>query len=380
MLALSFRMSMNGVLRGTVSAAELCCSLLPMLMTRSGSPPGYDQRLDADGRHVADPERMLLREVRGHTPRLRHGQRQQLRQLHDLVERLRLVDLVADDEQRPAGVDQQLCRALHLHRVRPHAHPRVHLIVADDLGREPLLGEIGVPVGVGRPIRRRPRHAERAADRVGNHLGPARHPGQLRHRRGELVLAGQLLEAVASGRERVLRAVRVEDERCLLLPCVEHLAERVGQSDGAGRHDDGRLSGGLHVAGRHRGARALVRRQDVLELRTIQERVVEVRVLAGRIAEDVLDARGDELLGERLATGTLKQLDGFRRDRRCTGCLAPRLRSGQGDRADRVEDRVRGGGGHAGSHQAAHEIAPRYPVRQQLRDQVSHCGPLTRAR
>ena len=62
------------------------------------------------------------------------GSRQQLRELDDLVERLRLVDLVADDQQRTAGFDQQLCRALHFHRVRPHAHPRIHLLVPDDLG------------------------------------------------------------------------------------------------------------------------------------------------------------------------------------------------------------------------------------------------------
>ena len=37
MLAASFRMSMNGVLRETIGVAELCCSLLPMLMTTSGS-------------------------------------------------------------------------------------------------------------------------------------------------------------------------------------------------------------------------------------------------------------------------------------------------------------------------------------------------------
>ena len=92
--------------------------------------------------------------------------------------------------------------------------------------------------------------------------------------------------------------VRIEDERRLLFPRVEHLAERVRQPDDRGLHDDGGLTGGFHVACGHRGAGSLVRREDVLELRPIDERFVEMRILACRVAEDVFDARGNELLGE----------------------------------------------------------------------------------
>ena len=56
------------------------------------------KRLDAPAWNAAHPERMLLRKVRVHLARLRHRQRQELGKLHDLVERLRLVNLVADDE------------------------------------------------------------------------------------------------------------------------------------------------------------------------------------------------------------------------------------------------------------------------------------------
>ena len=161
-------------------------------------------------------------------------------------------------------------------------------------------------------------HATRNARRTvsGICAGRAGRPRELRHRLGELLLPRQLLEAVAPRRQRLLRAVGVEDERRLLLPRVEHLAERVGQPDHCGLHDDGRLAGGFDVAGGHRGAGTLVRREDVLELRTIDERLVEVRVLAGGVAEDVLDARGDQLLGEVLAACAREDANGLGRDRR----------------------------------------------------------------
>ena len=65
-----------------------------------------------------------------------------------------------------------------------------------------------------------------------------------------------------------------------------------------------------------------MRREDVLELRPIDERLVEVRVLAGGVAEDVLDARGDELLGEVLAARAREDANGLGRDRRLPGACA----------------------------------------------------------
>jgi hypothetical protein len=69
---------------------------------------------------------------------------------------------------------------------------------------------------------------------------------------------------------------------------------------------------GLHVARGHGGPGTFVRREDVLELRAVDERLVEMRVLARRIAEDVLDPRSDELLGEALRAGSLDELDSIR--------------------------------------------------------------------
>ena len=135
MLAASFRMSMNAVLRETIGVGRVVLKLVADV-DDDIHLGRIRQRLDAPARNAAHPERMLLRKVGVHLARLRHRQREQLGELHDLVERLRLVDLVADDEQRTPGFDEQLRRALHLHRVRPDAHPRVHLVVADDLRRD----------------------------------------------------------------------------------------------------------------------------------------------------------------------------------------------------------------------------------------------------
>ncbi|HZE46969.1 MAG TPA: hypothetical protein VE087_08830, partial [Xanthobacteraceae bacterium] len=112
-----------------------------------------------------------------------------------------------------------------------------------------------------------------------------------------LAAAAGTVAAAAAGAAGLVGAIAVEDERRLLLEGVEHLSHGVRQAHHRRLHDDGRLAGGLHVARGHRGARTLVRREDVLELRAVDERLVELRVLARRVAEYVFDARGDELLG-----------------------------------------------------------------------------------
>src|SRR5207302_140105 len=141
---------------------------------------------------------------------------------------------------------------------------------------------------------------------------PAREPGVLGKRRDQLLLVGDLLEAVAPGAAGLVGAIAVEDERRLLLEGVEHLSHGVREAYHRRLHDDARLAGGLHVARGHGGPWTLVRREDVLELRAVDERLVEMRVLARRVAEDVPDARGDELLRKALRAGSLDELDSIR--------------------------------------------------------------------
>src|SRR5207247_676620 len=98
-------------------------------------------------------------------------------------------------------------------------------------------------------------------------------------------------------------------------------------------------------------------------LRPVDERLVEMRVLARRVAEDVLDARGDELLGEALGAGPLDEPDSIRA-----------LRASRGH--ERFEDRLCRGKREAGGGQSLQEAAPRDRARQVPRDQLSHCGLL----
>src|SRR5260370_1013586 len=77
---------------------------------------------------------------------------------------------------------------------------------------------------------RRPRCLEAAGYRLGQHFGAPREPGVLGQRLDDLLLVGDLLEAVASRAPRLIGAVAVEDERRLLLVGVEHLPHGVGKT------------------------------------------------------------------------------------------------------------------------------------------------------
>ena len=188
------------------------------------------------------------------------------------------------------------------------------------------------------------------------------------------------------GAPGLVGAVGVDDQRRLLLEGVEHLPDGVGHADDRGLHDDGGLARRLDVAGRHRGAGSFMRREDVFELRPVDERFVELRILAGGIAEHIFDAAGDELIGEGGAAGALERLHagddrrgGSARRRRGRGCRRRRRRVGLrtgalrvADRCHRGQDRLSGGCRQAGLGQAADEPTPRYRMRQVLRDQLSH--------
>src|SRR6267378_3556507 len=171
------------------------------------------------------------------------------------------------------------------------------------------------------------------------------------------------------GAAGLVGAIAVEDERRLLLEGVEHLSHGVRQTHHCRLHDDGRLAGSLHVARGHGGARTLVRREDVLELRAVDERLVEMRVLARRVAEDVPDPRGDELLREALRAGSFDELDSIRA--LCASRGHERLENGSGRR----EREARGG-------KSLEKTASRDRARQELRHQLSHWGFLryTKAR
>ena len=313
-------------------------------------------------RRVAHPQRMRLREVGVDLPRLGHRHAEELRELHRLADRLGGVHLVADDHERHACLEQHLRRAIHLGRVRPHAHARIELLVWDHLGAHALVVVVRVPGRIRRPEGRGPCRLEGAAHRFGNHVRPPREPCVLGHRLDDLLLVRDLLEAVASRASRLVCAVAVEDERRLLLVRIEHLAHRVYEPDHGRLHDDRRLARRLDIARGHRGARPLVRREDVFELRSIDQRLIEMRVLARRVAEHVLDAGGDQLLGKALRAGAFDHLE---------GAAARRLRLRR--RHQRFDDVLRGAERDAGGGQSFEEGAARDRLRQETRGQISHC-------
>ena len=327
---------------------------------------------------------MRLREIGIELAHLRHRHAEHLGKLHRLGGRLGLVDLVADDHERHPRLDQELGGALDLVGIGPHPHARIDQLLRDDLGAHALVVEVGVPRDVGGPVGRRPCRLEAAADGFRNHVGSAREPAVLGDRLDDLLLVGHLLEPVAAGAPGLVGAVGVDDQRRLLLEGVEHLPDGVRHADDRGLHHDGGLARSLDVARGHRGAGPFVRREDVFELRPVDERLVELRILAGGIAEHILHAAGDELIGEGGAAGALERLDAgdhrrggsARRRRRCgRGRSRVRLRTGAlrvADRRHRGQDRLGGGRGQAGLGQAADETAPRYRVRQVLRNQLSH--------
>ena len=130
-----------------------------------------------------------------------------------------------------------------------------------------------------------------------------------------LLLVGDLLEAVAAGAPCLVGAIGIDDERRLLLEGVEHLADGIRHADDRSLHDDGGLARSLDVARSHGGAGPLVRGEDVFELRPVDERLVELRILARGIAEDVFHSAADELFGKGGTAGALKRLDASDRSR-----------------------------------------------------------------
>ena len=328
---------------------------------------------------------MRLGEIRVELAHLRHWHAEHLGELDRLCRRLGLVDLIADHHQRHSGFDQELGGARDLIGIGPHPHARVLQFLRDDLGARTFVVEIGMPGDVGGAVRRGPCRLETAPHRFRNHVGAPGEPRVLGDRLDDLLLVGNLLEAVATGTTRLVGAIGIDDERRLLLERVEHLADGIGHADDRRLHDDRRLARGFDVARGHGSAGTLVGGEDVFELRPVDERLVELRILARGIAEHVFHATGDELLGKTGAAGALKRLGADGRGRcglgcrgRCRSCggCGGGLRAGAfgiADRGHRGEHRLRGSGGQSRLAQAADESAPRHGVRQILGNQLSHC-------
>src|SRR5262249_43382054 len=126
----------------------------------------------------------------------------------------------------------------------------------------------------------------------------------------------------------------------------------------------------------------------VFELRPVDERLVELRILARGIAEDVFHPAADELFGKGGTAGALKRLDASdgsrgRRPRRWpaggrgrAGWPARTPRISPAQRRNSGEHRLGGGRAQAGFGQAADETAPRNSPRQISGNQVSHSSLL----
>src|SRR5215467_5048613 len=243
-----------------------------------------------------------------------------------------------------------------------------------------------MPRNVGGPVRRRPRRFETAANGLGDHVGPAREPSVFGNGLDHLFLIGDLLEAIASRAPGLVGAIGIDNEWRLLLKGVEHLADRIRHADDGSLHDDRGFARGFDVARSHGGAGSLVRSEDVFELWPVDERLVELRILARGIAEDVFHPAADELFGKGGTTGALKRLDANDRSRgrrgrrwRGGGRSWPGLRTGAlrvdgTHRRNRGEHRLGGGRGQTGFGQAADEPAPRNSLRQISGNQLSHCS------
>ncbi len=288
---------------------------------------------------------------------LGHRHAQKLGELDGLGDRFGLIDFIADDHHRHARFDQKLRGPRDLVGVGPHAHARIELRLRDDLGPRAIVVVVGMPGDVGGSERRGPGRLEGAPHGLGNHVRPAGEPGVLGDRLGKLLLVRHFLKAVAAGAARLVGAVGIDDERRLLLPGIEDLAHGIDHTDDAGLHHDGGLARRLDVTGCHGSARPFVGREDVFELRPVDERLVELGVFARGIAEHVFHAAGDQLLGERGAAGALELLhacDGRRPRRR--GCVVVvrhvrhrgrRIRLGEDGCRDRAEHGLGGRRGEA---------------------------------
>ena len=88
-----------------------------------------------------------------------------------------------------------------------------------------------------------------------------------------------------------------------------------------------------------------------MKLRPVNERIIKLGILAGRVAKDILDARGDQLLRESRRRGALKYLHSFR--------PAPADLLRLGNRGDGIEYGLRGSDGHARSGQSFEKTASR---------------------
>ena len=323
------------------------------------------QRTQPAAGRRAHPQRMSLRKIGIHLARLRDGHAQQFRQLHRFCYGLGVVNLITHVEQRHLRIEQQPGGTFNLHRIGPHAHARVNLVMRNDFGLHPLVVEIRMPRRIGRAIGRRPRGLKGAAYGFRDHVGAACQPTVFGQRRNQLFLIGYLFKTIAPGAPRLIGAITIKHQRRLLFKRIEHLPHGVHQTHHRGLHHDGRLARCFHIARSHRRARPLVRREYVFELGPVHQRFVELRILARGIAEYVFHAGGHQLLGHTGAARALKSF--YAAERPGHTCLLRMC-----NRYQRLQHGFRRRRGDTSGGESLQKITPRYRVRQKTCNQFSH--------
>jgi len=167
-----------------------------------------------------------------------------------------------------------------------------------------------------------------------------------------------LLEQVAPERVLLDRGDGDQD-RNLVLPAVDHLRHRIGQTD-IGDDDDAGLARRARITVGHGDHGAFVDALDEVDRGLVHERVEDRIIARRRVEEDVLHAGGLELLHEQRAARSLHcaHSGGGRR------ALAERL--------ERLRHRLDRGGAHAERAQPGHQLPARHPMVQILLDQLFH--------
>ena len=286
-------------------------------------------------------------------------QPEQLRELDHLLAGAAPGDLVADAQHRVLGFEQRARRLLDVILVGTDAHRHVELGVVPDRGARLRPQGVGGEREKHRAAGRRGRELQAAAHGVGDRRRGLRRPVPLGDRlRHGLDVVG-FLEQLAAERALIDRSGGDQD-RDLVLPAVHHLGHRVGQTDIGHDHDAG-LARGARIAVRHRDHRAFVNALDELDAGLVHQRVEDRIVRGRRIEEDVLDARGLELLDEERAarSGHLPDRGGRSCRPLAEGLQRLRHRFGR-DRA------------HAERAQARHQLPAGHSIIEILLDQLFH--------
>ena len=287
------------------------------------------------------------------------GKTEQLGELDQLLAGAAPAGLVADAHQRVLGLEQHARGLGDVVLVGPDAHRHVELGLVPDGGVRFLAQRVGRQRQEHRAARRGGGELHAAADGFRDRARGLRRPVPLGDRLGhDLAMVG-LLEQVAAERVLLHRGDGDHD-RNLVLPAVDHLRHGVGQAD-IGDDDDAGLARSARIAVRHRDHGALVDALDQLDGGLVHQRVEDRIVAGGWVEEDVLDARGLELLHEQRAAGAFHLAHGG---------------AGRGralpEGLERLRHRPGGDGAHAERAQAGHELPARHAVVEILLDEILH--------